>query len=173
VWALEIYFDAESEDRVESIWASIDAAGGRSLGSVPGTEYRPHVSLAVFEEGDRRETSGALSRILEPCLGMPLTLASLGFFLSPGAVAFLGVTPTEHLLDVHRRVHTELAALTTASWSLYEPGNYVPHCTLAMGFDNLTPIVNAIAADQLPVHAVAREAHLVEISRGRSVARLA
>ena len=173
MWAVEINFDADSEDRVTSLWASIDARGVGSLGSVPGTEYRPHVSLAVFEKGDPARLSAALTPILEPCLGIPLTLASLGIFVSPGVVAFLGVTPTERLLDIHQRVHGALVGMTEGNSSLYEPGTFVPHCTLAMGFGDVTPIVDAISADRMPIHAFAHEVHIVEISSGRSRARLA
>lgn len=173
VWAVEINLDPESEDRVRTIWASLDARGVDSLGSVPGAEYRPHVSLAVFEDADVPRVSAALAPVLRPCLGMPLTLAYLGFFVSPGAVAFLGVTPSERLLEVHRQVHATLSGFTTGMWSLYEPGTFVPHCTLAMGMNDVTAIVHAINTNRMPVHAVAYEVHIVEISSGRSRARLA
>jgi 2'-5' RNA ligase len=171
VWAVEINLDPESEDRVAAIWDSMDAAGVESLGSVPGTEYRPHVSLAVFEKGDRDRLSAVLTPVLRPLLGAPLSLASLGFFVNPQAVAFLGVTATQRLLDVHRQVHSALGGVAEGSWSLYEPGTFVPHCTLAMGYKDLTPIMESVT-DELPIHAVAHEAHIIDTFSGRSQASL-
>ena len=48
----------------------------------------------------------------------------------------LGSTPTEGLLDTHRKVHAALADVAEESWSVYEPGTWVPHCTLAMNADH-------------------------------------
>lgn len=172
VWAVEIYLDADSEERVASVWAALDARGIQPLGQVPDTEYRPHVSLAVFGNGDPDRLCAGLAPVMRPSMGMPLTLASLGFFVSDDLIAFLAVTPTERLLDVHRRVHVALEGVASDSWAYYEPGAFVPHCTLAMGSDDAQVVVDAVSGDRLPIPAVAREAHLVEISTGRSHARL-
>jgi 2'-5' RNA ligase len=173
VWAVEIVLDPTSEGRVRYIWDALDESGVTSLGSVPGTAYRPHISLAVCEDGDRDQVGAALTAVLRPCIGTPLTLASLGFFLGTEHVAFLGATPTDRLLGVHRRVHAALDGVAANSWPLYAPGSFVPHCTLAMGWDDAAPIVAAVAGHALPIEAVAHEVHLVEISTGRSLGQLA
>jgi 2'-5' RNA ligase len=173
VWAVEIYLDPASEERVRSIWAAIDAEGVVSLGSVPGTKYRPHVSLAVFEDADLTSVGDALVPETQAFVGMPLTLASLGFFVGPSLFAFLGVTPTERLLDVHRQLHAALDGVAHRVWSDYEPGAFVPHCTLAMGPQDVAPIVRALGSDRIPIDAIAHEVHLVEISTGRSRSQLA
>lgn len=173
VWAVEIYLDADSEERVRSVWAALDARGLQSLGQVPDTEYRPHVSLAVFRHGDPDRLSAGLAPVMGPSMGMPLTLTSLGFFVSDDMIAFLAVTPTERLLEVHRRVHVALEGVASNSWAYYEPDAFVPHCTLAMRSDDAQRVVDAVGGDRLPIPAVAHEAHLVETSTGRSHARLA
>lgn len=174
VWAIEVNLDPEADAQVRSIWRSLDARGVQSLGSVPGTEYRPHLSLAVFKDlSDATAVSDALAPALSTCQGMPLSLASLGFFVGPESVAFLGVTPTERLLTMHRQVHHVLHGLTTDSWQLYEPEKFVPHCTLAMGVDDAASVHAALGHAALPIAATATEVHLVDIANGRSQARLA
>jgi 2'-5' RNA ligase len=173
VLAVEIYLDPASEECVRSIWAELDARGIESLGAVPGTHYRPHVSLAVFEDGDLAQLRDALVPILRPAIGMPLTLASLGFFLTTETIAFLAVTPTDWLLEVHGRVHVALGGVASDSWAYYEPGTFLPHCTIALRSDDTRPVVESLDEGKLPIPAVAHESHLVEISTGRTLARLA
>jgi 2'-5' RNA ligase len=173
VLAVEIYLDGESEQRVRSLWSALDARGIDSLAATPETEYRPHVSLAVFTDVDASALRLALTPLLKPCIAMPLTLASLGFFPGSESVAFLGVTPTATLLETHRQVHAAFTRVATESWPIYEPGNFVPHCTLAVGFAETGPIHDAIQSRDLPIASVANEVHLVEITSGRSRARLA
>ncbi|HVQ18150.1 MAG TPA: 2'-5' RNA ligase family protein [Actinomycetes bacterium] len=168
--ALELHLDPESESTVRALWTAIDALGVPSLGSALGADYQPHVSLAVFAEVDPSTLVTAFAPVLGSCSGLPLTLTSLGFFVGSGSVAFLGVTPTERLLDTHRRVHAALADVVEESWSIYQPGTWVPHCTLAMNVDHPDRLLGLEL--QFPIPAVAAEAHVVEISSGRSIVRL-
>lgn len=168
--ALELYLDVASERSVLSLWAAVDALGVPSLGSAPETDYRPHVSLAVFTETGLPRLVAALGPALASSLEMPLTLASLGFFVGAQSVAFLGVTPTERLLATHREVHAALVGVVDESWPLYAPGVWMPHCTLAMNPDDPARVL--AAAPSLPIAAVTAEAHIVEISSGRSLAHL-
>lgn len=174
MWAVEVNLDSVAEAQVRSVWASLDARGVESLGSVPGTDYRPHISLAVFEDqADATAVSSALAPFLQSCQGMSLSLASLGFFVGPESVAFLGVTPTERLLSIHRQAHGALRGLTTGSWRLYEPGMFVPHCTLAMGVEDTARVHAILSKVALPIAATAAEVHIVDIATGQSRARLA
>jgi hypothetical protein len=171
VLALELYLDEASERSVLSLWAALDALGVPSLGSAPGAAYRPHVSLAVFAETDLPGLVAALGPALFSCPGLPLTLASLGFFVGAQSVAFLGVTPTERLLDTHRNVHAALVGVTEESWPVYEPGAWVPHCTLAMNLNDPARVLAGFTPS-LPIPASTAGAHIVEISSGRSIVQL-
>jgi len=171
--AVELYLDSGSEQRVRSLWAELHERGVVSLGAAPDAEYRPHVSLAVFTDTELSTLIAALTPVLAASEGLALTLASLGFFPGLDSVAFLGVVPTARLLDTHQRVHTALAELSAASWPIYEPGNFVPHCTLALNAGDGVAVRAAVASARLPILATANEAHVVEISSGRSWARLA
>ena len=46
-FAVELYFDPSTEERIRGAWKAIDEAG--ISGSMPKGGYRPHVSLGVCE----------------------------------------------------------------------------------------------------------------------------
>jgi hypothetical protein len=43
----------------------------------------------------------------------------------------LGVVVTADLLALHAEVHAALAGRAIGHWPYYQPGSWVPHCTLA------------------------------------------
>jgi hypothetical protein len=100
-FAVELYLDREADARVRDLWAALDSRGVGSLGSVPESDYHPHVTLAVFEHGPALDVADAVRASLGGVIGLPLEFPSLGFFLTAEAVAFLGVVPTRELLDHH------------------------------------------------------------------------
>lgn len=111
----------------------------------------PHVSLAAFDAADLEVVGSALLEPLKECIGLRLTLASLGFFLTEESVAFLGVVPTASFLGLQRRVFDALSPVTSGYWPYYRPGALVPHCTLATGVTDhsaVTKIVTGASSDR-------------------------
>jgi hypothetical protein len=47
----------------------------------------------------------------------------------------MGVPVTAGLLAFHADVHAAMADQPVEHWPQYQPGNWVPHCTLAEGLD--------------------------------------
>jgi 2'-5' RNA ligase len=169
--AVELAFDETADSRVREIWRDLDAHGVPSLGAAGGA-FHPHVSLAVSEH--TIDATAALAALAGDAKGLPLTLASLGFFPSPnGAVAFLGVTATHTLLDLNAAVDAELSRSGTEPWPLYRPGTWVPHCTLAMHVHHPEVVPTIVVDDRLPIRAEVTRVHVVEIRSGRTVATLA
>jgi 2'-5' RNA ligase len=172
VFAVEVYLDADADERVRNIWSALDERGIQSLGGIQNSDYHPHVTLAVYEGVDSSLVADAVAPLLADCRGMPLALASVGFFLADESVAFLGVVPTERLLALHHAVHEVLQGLRVDVWPHYKPGSIVPHCTLAMGEADVSTIVAAVGQVALPIDARAEAAHVVEIATGRSRRRI-
>lgn len=167
--AVECYFDQVAEDTVRSIWAGLDAAGIESLGSIPETVYRPHVSLGVFETNRPAELGTELSAVLSRAIGLPLALGPLGFFLTDEAVAFLGVVPTRRFLEAHRSAVECLKPLVDRFWPYYDIDSLVPHCTLAVGIDDHSSVARVVAQTPLPIPATVRRIDIVELPSGRPV----
>ena len=172
MYAVELLLDDAADGAVRALWAALDARGVPSLGSVPGTAYVPHVSLAVFAAGDVGAVAAALRPVLAGARGLPLRLEPLGFFVTEEAPAFLGVVPTEALLALHRTVSAVVAPLVTGARAYYAPGSLVPHCTLAMGVRDAAAVHAAVPPGALPIDATVAGAHLVELPRGNVAAAL-
>lgn len=62
-----------------------------------------------------------------------LRLYVLGTFPGREGALFLAVQVTTELLAFHLEVHAALAGQPVEHWPYYQPGNWVPHCTLAEG----------------------------------------
>lgn len=171
-YAIELFLDDEADHRVRQIWTALDGHGVPALGSVPGAGYHPHVSLSVFEGGDPAGTAEALRPILATSVGMPLPLASLGFFLTDESVAFLGVIPSARFLALHHAVHSALEPSAADVWPYYHPDALVPHCTLATGVTDRARVLEVVASFSLPVAARVAAANLIEVPGGRIGSRL-
>ena len=64
---------------------------------------------------------------LRKCLGMRLSLAALGFFLTDEAVAYLQVVPTGQLLKAHGEVVAAMMPNVSDLWPYYLPDQLLSH----------------------------------------------
>jgi 2'-5' RNA ligase len=170
--AIELFLDEHADHRVRQIWAALDEHGIPSLGSSPDSNSHPHVTLSVFERGNPAQVADTLRPLLTTAVGLPLTLASLGFFLTNEAPAFLGVVPSSRLLTLHRQVHEAVEPLVEDIWPYYRPDALLPHCTLAVGVTDKAQVIDVVAAFPIPIPARASAAHLVETPGGHTRTQL-
>jgi hypothetical protein len=172
-YAIELFLDERADHQIRQIWAALDERGIPSLGSIPGTQYRPHVTLSAFEHVDPAEVAEALRPLLATSVGMPLPLEPLGFFLTGEAPVFLGVVPSSRLLALHHAVHQTIEPLVDDIWPYYRPDALLPHCTLATGVTDKAKALHIVARFPMPIPALASSAHLVEIPGGHTSIQLA
>ena len=130
-YAVELFFDDKSEKAVRRIWDGL----GENLGKPSLSELgaRPHVSLAVYD--DSLDTTGFPERFREFAKSMApfeFNLSSVGTFPGDEGVVFLAPVVTRQLLDVHQRFHEVFSEHENAGMGYYLPGNWVPHCTVAI-----------------------------------------
>jgi hypothetical protein len=169
-FAVELFPDPLTDRRVRNIWSALDGRGVASAGALPGWEPHPHVSLSAFRCEDVRVVADALTPVLAVAEELPLSLSFLGFFPTPVAPAFLGVTPTAALARLHRAVHEIVARSATWIGDHYLPDALVPHCTLAVGVADLGPVTEVLSGFTLPITGRLVEARLVELPAGREIA---
>ncbi len=142
-------FDKASERCIREGCAAI----ARCLGRVPSEDVGPHLSLIPTDAADERALVEQLAAAVSDAPPLRVVLSHLEWF--PGGVLSLGATPTRELLELHRLIHHACAPSPVAQWiELYQPGAWVPHCTLAMnvpatGRDAVQK--EAIAAFKLPM----------------------
>lgn len=160
-FAVVLHFDEFSERRVRQAWDSLDEHGVPSAAATNEPGFRPHVTLAIVNTTQPENIAVRLRRPLASVSGVSLTMTALGFFLTNKAPAYLAVAPTRRLLELHDEVHDAIG--TTGSWSYYQPGNWMPHCTLAMDVVCQTTVAEALADTTLPIQATVGSAHLVEL----------
>jgi len=97
--------------------------------------YLPHISLIPTTQEDR---DGVIDRLVEQLEEQPVlnvVFSHVGLF--PSGVLFLGVTPSQALIELHQHVYQASRPGPNVPWiSLYKPDTWVPHCTLAMTMPN-------------------------------------
>lgn len=129
--AVELYFDARTEETVNSLRDEVHATGIEASKTLAGS--RPHISFALVETADPTLLGGVVARFAANTRSCPVRLVSLASFASNKGVLFLAPVPTMRLLEIHAGLYERLGAKGLASDPLYGPGSWVPHCTLEMG----------------------------------------
>ena len=128
-YAVELYFDTDAERRIRHLWQAIATAGVRFIPLEIGA--RPHSSLTAFDEVDASAlmmTIQSLSRQNDP---LEILFASIGCFARDHGVVFIASVVHADLLAQHSNFHNLLHRSGLSSNSLYVPGNWVAHCTIA------------------------------------------
>lgn len=163
-FAVELFFDTHAEKQICDAWEAIQQAGISS--SLLDAGYRPHVSLGVCSRIDSSAFEAKLSTFAASLAPFSLTLSSVGVFHGVQGVIFLGVTVTEHLLDVHAAFHQIFKKHAQEQSDYYAVGKWVPHCTLAFSLSE-RQIAKAVAICRgipLPITAGVKEIGLAEVS---------
>lgn len=162
-YAIELFYDDDSERAVRECWDGLGAALGKPSLSELGA--RPHVSLAVYD--DDLDTAGFPERLLEFAQSIDpfeFRLSSVGTFPGNEGVVFLAPVVTRRLLAVHARFHEVFSRYGESGMAYYLPGNWVPHCTVAIDLaaDEVTEAMAYCRGAFQPVKGRFQEIGLVE-----------
>jgi 2'-5' RNA ligase len=128
-FAVELFFDPSGDAAVRRVWSEL---GGPVLASATA---RPHITLAVYGRVEPEPFAAALADWAAAADPLDLRLASVGVFPGEARVIFLAPVVTAELLDLHNGFHAAFEGEGEEPWSHYRPGEWVPHCTLAMEID--------------------------------------
>ncbi len=117
------------------------------------SDVGPHITLAACEDLDLPAARGLLDGWAGQFEDRRVEFRSLGVFPLDPAVVFAAPVVTSGLLDHHVRFHRTLATITSSSAPHYEPGLWVPHCTLAerIPSQRLPEVVAVACALSLPL----------------------
>jgi 2'-5' RNA ligase len=157
--AIEFFLDQPSADAVRSVWREIAEAGISPYLHTSG--IRPHLTLAVGKDIAEAEVEKALRSWASETASFQVTFASLGLTPTENANVYLSAVVTADLLALHAGLHDRLGGLVESSWERYQPGRWVPHCTLMerVPSDLLGRTLEIARRAQLPL-----DARLVEIA---------
>lgn len=159
-FAVELLFDETVETAVRDIWAALDEAGVSSALRLPSA---PHISLVGGETSDLSNLSTLTENWSRRFKRIEIALSHLGRFPAT-EVAFLGVTPSSSLLDMHEDFHSEVMTVGEhESWEYYRPGVWVPHCTVAhpMPDREFVKALEIVTGDRLPITGSVERVQLV------------
>jgi len=160
-YAIEMFFDSASEARIRLLWAALASPGAYAMAN---GDSRPHISLAVADSVDVPAARLLLEDFARGIMAFPLSMESLGFFLSKEQVAFLAPKATPELLALHARFFEQFSSVASGISQIYSPSTWVPHCTLAMGIlpQQIALAVDACQSHGLPFGCSVAEIGLVE-----------
>lgn len=131
-FAVEMYFDGESERRIRALSERCAAW----VGSPVIKEARPHISLAVADEVSQEKMEALLASFARRYKPFEITLSATGFFAVTPSIAYLSPKVDRGLLDLHAGFFEEFKGSASGVWEHYSPRSWIPHCTLASGLDS-------------------------------------
>ena len=145
--AIELFFDDDSDRRIRGLWEQLAGLGASYMKS---SGARPHLTLAVCESLDLPAACRLLDGFGENFASFPLQFAATGFFPGEKPVMFLAPKVTPELLKLQEQLHEELSLISPNIWPHYTPGQWMPHCTLAMDlpreqFNQIPAVIDAAA----------------------------
>jgi len=167
-FVVEMFFDDKVDKVVRDVWTDLARAKVNSF-MIDG-DYRPHVTLGVFEGYTSPEFENEFHSFCKRA-AFPIKFDCLGIFPRPEGVVFLGAVVTEQLLSVHREFQTRFSGLMSGLRPYYLAGNWVPHCTLAYGLsvDAIPASVEVCSQCAFPLITQVKEIGLVEVPKHREV----
>lgn len=132
-YAIELYFDPETEKQVLSLSQKIADAGI----STRFLEWktRPHLTLACFSDVDEAECESLLKSFADAHPALPAWLGSVGMF-NDSRTIFASPMMTSGMYQFQRELHECMQGFDTKGWEWYLPERWVPHCTLALTKDD-------------------------------------
>jgi 2'-5' RNA ligase len=127
-WVIAL-FDEETEALVKNIWEELrEESISYYIDEVQ--DGRPHLTLASYKELDKENYIRQMETFYDNKQSFDITFNHIGSFLNYNTL-FLSPTVTEELLDFHTHHHKHFGTYNTEANKLYEPGQWIPHSTLA------------------------------------------
>ncbi len=128
-YAIEMFFDNETEEKIMSLAKKIADAG-------LSTKYlewktRPHVTLMVFNDVDEERCTQLLERFAKNHKAFPAFLESVGMFNETKTI-FLSPIMTRRMYDLQNELYELMEEFHSTVWEWYKPDGWVPHCTVAL-----------------------------------------
>ena len=158
-------FDRRSDRLFRNLWARLEDLGVPTLQSHTHGRHVPHLSLAVLREWRPDAVAKAVEALPD---GGPVSLYfdALGTFRRGRAWLVPAVTA-----DVLARQERTVSAVVETGADLhrhYQPGVWVPHCTLAPRVPLAAlPALAAAVYDVLPLQVEANRAALIDSGTGQ------
>jgi hypothetical protein len=159
-----LLFDRQTERALRALWDRLEDLGVPTLRSHTHGRHVPHVSYAVVRDGD----ADAIHRVVAalPDGGeVELRFDALGLFRR--GRSWLVPAVGHGLVSRQERVVTAVTSTGAELHRHYEPGAWMPHCTIAPRVPlPILPVLAAAVYEVLPLAARVDRAALVDSGTG-------
>lgn len=120
------WLDDQTDRLYKHIWSTLSKRKVTDY----GLGRRPHLTLADYEEVSKERLIQLMEKCYEKHVSIELKLSLLGMFRQTGTLFFAPIL-TDELDAFHRQHHEFFQELKSQKVSYYQPGHWVPHCTIA------------------------------------------
>jgi 2'-5' RNA ligase len=128
-FAIHLFFDPTTETTINQVWKNLAEPGIATY--LYQSANRPHITLAIYQKLDLTACEQLLQSIAAESPSLPVNFQYVGVFPKTGAV-FAGPTVTKNLLDLHHKIHETVQPISAEPNPYYLPGQWIPHCGLAI-----------------------------------------
>lgn len=129
MYALVAFLDNETEHNIRSLWSGLSENNISKYGEEE-KDRRPHITIADYNNVNKDEFAKLMDKAYVGQHKVNITLTILGTFIKSGTL-FISPTICKELLDFHNAHHKKFEIVNDNPDSLYLPGKWVPHCTIA------------------------------------------
>jgi len=148
-YAILLYFDSVSEKLIQGLMDTL--AAQPDLGEPLPQGFRPHLTLAGFEPALPAGLVPELRSIAQETYRIPVHLVAVGAFPGDQGVVYLAPAPNPELLELHAKISHLLRRLDVSMNNNFNPGTWMPHCSVAYNLDQEQTSQAVIACLSSPV----------------------
>ncbi|ERI89664.1 hypothetical protein HMPREF1982_04529 [Clostridiales bacterium oral taxon 876 str. F0540] len=134
MYAVAALFDNETEKCIKDLWKSLSDKGISNYGQEVKNR-RAHITIADYNNLDKNSFESLLEEVYRDKAEVEISLSIIGTFIKSGTL-FVSAPITKELHEFHKNYHYNFAKFNDDSNSLYLPGKWVPHCTIASRLNN-------------------------------------
>jgi 2'-5' RNA ligase len=167
-FAIVLELDDLAAAAVRQLTERLDPERAAPVASVP-----PHVTLAAFGNLDVERFRPTFVEIAGRTSAVATTLASLGVFPTEEGVVFLAPTISRQLVELHLEMLARLQDVGAEVEPYWLPGQWVPHCTLAIGIprERMSSALSLVYETLKPISASLTRLSLFDIATPRLLLR--
>ncbi len=130
-FAISIKASGPTGSKISNLWSKFSQH--ETSPSMADLNYPPHVTLAVYEMIPESVLSKSLISVFAGSKALRVMFDRICSFETPNCVIWAAPENSTMLSDIHTKIHGLIN--TTDGLEDYQPGNWIPHCTLATRID--------------------------------------
>ncbi|MGE7979714.1 2'-5' RNA ligase family protein [Psychrobacillus sp. NPDC093200] len=156
-------FDEETEQQIIEVWNDLKDQNISSYASEV-KDRKPHITIASYKNLNVEQYIKEMDRYLEEKVSLTISFETIGSFINSGAL-FYSPLVTKELMDFHMDYHEHFKKIQEED-SLYNPGRWIPHCTIAnrLTKEKLLEAMHHCSHNQTSISGFIKEIALIDTS---------